>query len=445
VAFRLLLGHGAGSGVDVAAALLLTYALHAVVWTSAAAGLARHESFSSRTQNALWKLALFAPLATACLALALTFGPALGTLVLPARDVLVPWVTATAPLLSAVPRASALWSTLGAGAEAAALLGLLRWLAQALLFAQSLRARRPVLEARLLERLERLRCRTGVAKVTLTASSHVHSPVVVGLSEICVPPAVLTLGAAELDSVLAHELSHIERRDGIWFPLVGLAQAVLWLQPLSAWVAARFRSTAEEACDDRAVELTRDAHGLARVLVQLAAAASPRARTALAPGMANSKGALLKRVRRLTAAPKNARGRASRYATLLAGFGLSATAFATASLSVHVASARTLPASKTAVASRDPATLPAATLASPDAAAVSAQLAELARRAKQVETSIALAATLPDAEHVGSPTAVRLLELRQSLDHLRATEQWTEARFLEDESAWQKHQRGDKP
>ena len=443
MAFRLLLGYGSGGGV--AAALLLTYALHAVVWTSAAAGLARHGSFPSRIQNALWKLALFAPLATACLALALAFGLAPRVLAPPARDVLVPWVSATAPLVSAVPRATSLWSTLGACAEAAALLGLLRWLAQALLFAQSLRARRPVLEARLLERLERLRHRTGVAKVSLTASSHVHSPVVLGLSEICVPPAVLTLGGAELDSVLAHELSHIERRDGIWFPLVGLVQAVLWVQPLSAWVAARFRSTAEEACDDRAVELTRDAHGLARVLVQLAVAASPRARTALAPGMANSKGALLKRVRRLTAAPKNAQGRAPRYATLLASFGLATTALVTASLSVHVATARTLPVPEPAAARRDPATLPTATLASPDPTAMSAQLAELARRAQQVEAGIALATTLPDAEHAGSPTAVRLLELRQNLDHLRATERWTEERFLEDESAWQKHQPNDKP
>jgi hypothetical protein len=68
-------------------------------------------------------------------------------------------------------------------------------------------------------------------------------------------------------------------------------------------------------------------------------------------------------------------------------------------------------------------------------------MAQLARRAQQVEAGIALAATLPDADRLGSPSAVRQLELRQELDHLRATQQWTEQRFLEQEATWREPSR----
>ena len=102
------------------------------------------------------------------------------------------------------------------------------------------------------------------------------------------PVGLLPLCDAELDSVLAHELAHLERRDGVWFPVVGVAVATLWLQPLCGWAAARFRDNAEQACDDRAVELTRDAPALARVLLQLASGAAVRAPGLLAPAMANA-------------------------------------------------------------------------------------------------------------------------------------------------------------
>ena len=120
---------------------------------------------------------------------------------------------------------------------------------------------------------------------------------------MCLPRGPLAaLTDAELDPVLSHELAHLERGDGLWFPVVGALQAVFWLNPLNHWLASRFRESAELACDDRAVELTGNPLGLARALVHVASRAPFARRPSLLPSIAYSKSALLPRVRRLTIA-----------------------------------------------------------------------------------------------------------------------------------------------
>jgi beta-lactamase regulating signal transducer with metallopeptidase domain len=232
------------------------------------------------------------------------------------------------------------------------LCGFGRWLARATLLARRLSGRTAVTSARWLERLERLRLRTRVARVRLTQSHHVKSPLVLGTAEICVPVDLLTLRDAELDSVLAHELAHLERRDGVWFPLMGVVTCVFWWQPACAWAAARFRDSAEHACDERAVELTRDALGLARVLLQLASLASVRV-PGLVPTMANSKRALLGRIQRLTSDAPPVLARPQRPRVLAASLGLAFLGAASLGLSVRVAAAcALLPTSAAPVAKR---------------------------------------------------------------------------------------------
>ena len=247
--------------------------------------------------------------------------------------------------------------------------------------------------------MERLRLRTHLGRVRLTQSPRVTSPLVLGATEICVPVGLLSLGDAELDSVLAHELSHLERRDGIWFPLVGVVAAALWLQPLCAWAAARFRESAEQACDERAVELTRDAVGLARVLLQLASAGSARVGTTLAPSMVNSKRALLSRIRRLTCDRPTEPAPAHRYRVLVAGLGLAVSVAASLGLSVSVALARPL-----------------------------------------LPTSAAQA-----AKKAASTSLVRTLEVEQELRHLLARERWLAEEFSEVEGSSHERASGGQP
>lgn len=334
-------GDGGWSGLAHAAlAALLTYMLHCWVWTLAAAGLVRWSGMTSRACCAWWLTAVLAPIATAGLALTAPLGLAHGSIVPLGPSVRLAWVQGTVPLPQGISWENLPWTALGGLVLLAALGGLARWLVQALLLARGLRRRTAVTDARWLERMERLRLRTHLGRVRLTQSPSVTSPLVLGVAEICLPVGLLALGDAELDSVLAHELAHLERRDGIWFPLVGVVAAALWLQPACAWAAARFRESAEQDCDDRAVELTRDAVGLARVLLKLASAASARVGGALAPSMVNSKRALLGRIRRLTRDAPTEPSRAHRYRGQVAGLGLVVLLAVSLGSSVEVALAR---------------------------------------------------------------------------------------------------------
>jgi beta-lactamase regulating signal transducer with metallopeptidase domain len=324
----------------------------------------------------------------------------------------------------------------------AAALGLLRFVGSGLLLGLRLRGRRGVSDVRLLARLEVMRVRVGLPRIVLTESEKVGSPLVIGTREICVPCRSLTvLGDCEVDAVIAHELAHIERGDGIWFPVAGLAQSLLWLQPTNHWVGARFRQSAELACDDRAVEITGDGLGLARALVQLAASALFAPPFAMVPTMTRSGSSLLLRVRRL-ADPRGGAGpragkRAGRWATVgLAGIGAAAA-------SLHVEAARgqltQTPAPGAAAFDgrfdmrRDPAAA-----SRPDTALRSERVADLARRARRLEEQISIEENTAGSAQEGTPHFVRLLELRQDLGHVQALEVWLESEFVEDWATWEK-------
>jgi hypothetical protein len=257
----------------------------------------------------------------------------------------------------------------------------------------------------------------------------VGSPLVIGLAEVCLPRLSLAkLSNAELDGVLAHELAHIERGDGLWFPLVGAVQSVLWLHPLNHWVSSCFRDSAELACDDRAVEVTGNPLGLARALVHVAAGAA-FSRLSMMPTMAHSRSALLPRVRRLTRSSPEVGPRPGRHDKVWAIAIIAAFGAVLGTLSIRVAQARTN------LGTRPAQRASARTSASPsDVDEQAQQMADLAQREQDVSKQLAAAEQLPGAAHVGTPEAVRVLELSQELRHVRATQAWLEGRFT---ASWQ--------
>src|SRR6056297_6188 len=54
--------------------------------------------------------------------------------------------------------------------------------------------------------------------------------------------------------VLAHELTHIRRRDPLWNLVAATFQCLLWFNPLVHWAASRFRRDQELACDAAVLE-----------------------------------------------------------------------------------------------------------------------------------------------------------------------------------------------
>jgi TonB family protein len=80
----------------------------------------------------------------------------------------------------------------------------------------------------------------------------------------------LALTRAELESVLLHEVVHLRRRDNLWALLQAVVVSMLWFNPI-AWLISRSISIATEmACDERVVEITRDAETYATMVVKCA-------------------------------------------------------------------------------------------------------------------------------------------------------------------------------
>jgi beta-lactamase regulating signal transducer with metallopeptidase domain len=117
---------------------------------------------------------------------------------------------------------------------------------------------------------------------------------------ILLPAAtLLSLSVEQLETVLAHELAHIRRRDYLVNLLQTASETLLFYHPAVWWVSARIRHERELCCDDMVVAVCGDAIGYARALTKF-----ERLRM-IAPelAMSGTGGSLLYRIRRLTGMP----------------------------------------------------------------------------------------------------------------------------------------------
>ncbi len=164
------------------------------------------------------------------------------------------------------------------------------------------------------EKLRVLRERLAVARpVAFFQSVLVEVPTVIGLLRptILVPVTLLTgLPAAQIEALLAHELAHIRRWDGLVNLLQNGLEIVLFYHPAVWWISRCVRDEREQCCDDLAVQVCGDRLEYARALAALEAMRGPLPAWAL--GAAS--GALLPRIRRLLDPPRPTHG--------LAGWGM---------------------------------------------------------------------------------------------------------------------------
>lgn len=414
-------------------ALLCSYCVHAGVWAIVAALLARRHAQPVRA-NQLWKLAAFGPLLTTALSALFPLGAVWSSTAPFAQLVQAPGALSDLGAPALRGELSAAWSLRGSLESgllasfliASALLGLARFGASLRLLSRTLGDRTAVRDARLCARFEQLRQQTKLSQARLTESPHALVPLVFGRAEICVPTGQLAVFTdAEVDAIFAHELAHLERHDGLWFPLLGLLEAVLWLQPLNRWVAARYRLSAELACDDRAVELTRAPIALARALARMSELAlSTRRASVLVPAMASSN-VQLGRVKRLLARQESGSPAAEVQGFLRRSWPLLClVALGSASPSIHVELAR----------ARTPAS-GAETPTAPDAYAFSLAMEQLTLEEQRLERELRRST---DASLVSASDPMVLLNLQQALRHARAMREWTEHRFQGEWEAWSK-------
>jgi len=163
-----------------------------------------------------------------------------------------------------------------------------------------LRTRRPIVEPALLRLTESIARLARVdGSVHLSHCQGISVPQLVGRREVCLPTELTTvLTRAELRTVIAHEIAHVQRLDWLWFPAFTLLQTLLAFQPLNRWLASAYVSDAEWDCDRRAVEWTSDPQSLAQALVRVAERALAVRSTWVAT-MASRRGETSRRVQQL--------------------------------------------------------------------------------------------------------------------------------------------------
>jgi beta-lactamase regulating signal transducer with metallopeptidase domain len=158
-------------------------------------------------------------------------------------------------------------------------------------------------------------------KVHLTISDRLTSPVALGSDEICLPSRAMSeLGPVRIESILAHELAHLVRRDPSWLTASRVIEALFFFQPLNILARRRMQESAEFASDAWAsARVARPldlAHCLARVAEwTIAAPRMPVPAMAEGQGLGHRGGVLVRRVERLTTGrviPEETPGRALR-------------------------------------------------------------------------------------------------------------------------------------
>jgi beta-lactamase regulating signal transducer with metallopeptidase domain len=154
------------------------------------------------------------------------------------------------------------------------------------------------------EVMRRARVRRVIA---LGVVDNLASPVAVGRARICLPRRALAeFDPVQLESILAHELAHLERNDAIWLIIARVIEALFFFQPLNRLARRRMIDAAEFAADEWAVAVTSRPVTLARCLARVAEWASSES-LAMAPAMAERRSStLVRRVRRLTTVSESA-------------------------------------------------------------------------------------------------------------------------------------------
>ena len=152
---------------------------------------------------------------------------------------------------------------------------------------------------------EEIAARLGLRRrFSVVDSARVVTPTVIGwLRPVVLLPiaAMAGLSPRQVEAILAHELAHIRRHDFVINFVQTLAETVLFYHPAVWWMSARIRTEREHCCDDVAVAISGDAAEYAAALAELAtwSVASPTL------AMAATRGALVKRVRRLLRLPES--------------------------------------------------------------------------------------------------------------------------------------------
>ena len=161
-------------------------------------------------------------------------------------------------------------------------------------------------------------------ETALCISDRVSVPTAVGLFRpaVILPLWILSeLSAADLNSVLVHELAHLRRRDDWTNLLQKVVCAVFFFHPAVWWIESRLSLEREMACDEHVLANTEDPRAYAECLVSLAERGLLHRAVMLAQGAVHRVKECSVRVTQILANGRPRTARASRMALIGAASG----------------------------------------------------------------------------------------------------------------------------
>lgn len=140
---------------------------------------------------------------------------------------------------------------------AGAVFVLARWAREWQRLAGVVKSAEPIVEGPVYDALQRLEQNPGRrARAALVCTSHHLEPGVIGIwTPTLVWPRHLSkaLTNEQTETIVAHEVVHITRRDNLLACVQMIATAAFWFHPIVWWIGSRLIEERERACDERVV------------------------------------------------------------------------------------------------------------------------------------------------------------------------------------------------
>jgi uncharacterized protein (TIGR03435 family) len=141
----------------------------------------------------------------------------------------------------------AIWAIGGAALLAA-------WIVRWRRVAAIVRRSTPISAGPVVEAVRKHECQVdGVRPLAIVSSLSAFEPGIFGIwTPTLVWPSLLGehLSAEQIETIVAHEIMHVRRRDNLAALVHLLAQAAFWFHPLVWWIGARLVDERERACDE---------------------------------------------------------------------------------------------------------------------------------------------------------------------------------------------------
>jgi beta-lactamase regulating signal transducer with metallopeptidase domain/predicted nucleic acid-binding Zn-ribbon protein len=308
------------------------------------------------------------------------------------------------------------------------------------------RAARPIEEAAALDALSSSKQPSGLPRVPRLVESDAASvPVTLRVSDpvILLPSTWREWEQGELAAVLAHEMSHVARRDALVQRLALIHRAIFWFSPFAWWLERHLADLAEQVSDESALECGVDRVRYAETLLGFFAALESAPERVWWQGVAMAKaGQAEKRVDRILAWRGAMRKQFKK--SLVVFFAIGAIAAVGFSASVHpslFSFQQTTPPPPAAPPQPAPATQPVVnpgpTPQAPSVAPVTpaAPATPVAAPVEPAAPAAAIAPTAPDEQDVTPeaawPSAAEIREARERLMAARKTLQEARDQLLE--------------